>query len=89
MTLPVIYAFEHAGPDDRASLEAVWRTPQPSADQIAAAVALIERLGGRAYTRAQAASYRDRALAELAGAGVVDGAVMDSIRGIVTGVIKA
>jgi len=89
MTLPVIYAFEHAGADDRARLGAIWQTPEPTADQVAEAVALIERLGGRDYTREQAREHRDRALAELEAAGVVHGEVLESIRGIVLGVIKA
>src|SRR5450759_3670957 len=72
MTLPVIYAFEHAEPGDRERLEAIWRTGKPDHDQIAEAVSLIERLGGREFTRTQAASYRDQALAELEAAGVSD-----------------
>jgi geranylgeranyl diphosphate synthase type I len=89
MTLPVIYAFEHAGPQDRARLEAIWRTEEPSAVQVAEAVALLERLGGRDYTRDQAHIKRDEALAELEAAGVVGGDALESIRGIVLGVIKA
>jgi geranylgeranyl diphosphate synthase type I len=89
MTLPVIYAFEHAGAEDRARLEAVWHTSEPTADQVAETVALIERLGGRDYTREQAHRHRDEALAELEAAGVVGGEVLESIRGIVLGVIKA
>jgi geranylgeranyl diphosphate synthase type I len=89
MTLPVIYAFEHAGPEDRARLEAIWRTEEPADCEVAEAVALIERLGGRDYTRDQARERRDRALAELEAAGVVKSDVLESIRGIVLGVIKA
>ncbi len=89
MTLPVIYAFEHAGANDRARLGEIWQTPEPTADQVAEAVALIERLGGRDYTREQAREHRDRALGELEAAGVVHGEVLESIRGIVLGVIKA
>jgi geranylgeranyl diphosphate synthase type I len=89
MTLPVIYAFEHAGPTDREGLEAVWRTKEPDDDQVAAAVALIEKVGGREYTRDQAREYRDRALAELDAAGVVDADALDSLRDIIVGVIKA
>jgi len=89
MTLPVIYAFEHASPADRARLEAIWRTETPTDDQVAATVELIERLGGRDYTRDQARSYRDKALAELDAAGVVDAAALESLRDIIVGVIKA
>ncbi len=59
MTLPVIYAFEHAGPSDRMGLEAVWKIDHPDGGQIAATAALIEKLGGRDYTRDQARLYRD------------------------------
>jgi geranylgeranyl diphosphate synthase type I len=89
MTLPVIYAFEHAGDEDRACLESIWRTQAPTAAQVAEAVELIERLGGREYTRSQAAAYRDKALSELEAAGVSDAAALASLRGIVVDVIKA
>ena len=89
MTLPVIYAFEHAGPNDRGRLEAIWRTGKPDHDQIAEAVSLIETLGGREYTRSQAASYRDQALAELEAAGVSDAEALDSLRSVIVDAIKA
>ena len=89
MTLPVIYAFEHASQSDRMGLEAVWRTESPDDGLVAAAVALIEKLGGRDYTRDQARAYRDRALAELDAAGVVDAGALESLRQIMVGVIKA
>jgi geranylgeranyl diphosphate synthase type I len=89
MTLPVIYAFEHASKSDRMRLEAVWRTEVPDNGQVAAAVDLIERLGGRDYTRDRAREYRDRALAELDAAGVVDAGALESLRQIMVGVIKA
>lgn len=89
MTLPVIYAFEHAGPGDRKALETVWRTVTPDAGQVAAAVALIERLGGRDYTRTKAREYRDQALAELHAAGVVDAAALEALRDLIVGVIEA
>ncbi len=88
-TLPAIYAFEHTGPEDRARLQAIWRTKAPGEDEVAEAVALIERAGGRDYTREEAARRRDRALAELDATGVVSPEVLESIRGIVLGVIKA
>jgi geranylgeranyl diphosphate synthase type I len=89
MTLPVIYAFEQATPSERAGLEAVWKTEAPDAGQVAAAVALIERLGGRDYTRDQARRYRDEALTELDAAGVVDADALDALRDIIVGAIKA
>jgi geranylgeranyl diphosphate synthase type I len=89
MTLPVIYAFEHAGPEDRGRLEAVWRTDNPAAELVDEAVALIEKVGGRDYTRDRAREYRDRAVTELDAAGVVDADALESLRGIIVGVIKA
>ena len=83
MTLPVIYAFQHAGPEDIAVLERVWRTDEPKDGQVADAVALIERLGGREYTRDQARWHRDRALTELEAAGVVDAEALESLRSII------
>ncbi len=50
---------------------------------------MIERLGGREYTRSQAATYRDQALAELEAAGVSDAEALDSLRDMIVGVIKA
>ena len=89
MTLPVIYAFEHAAPEECLRLEAIWRTDAPAAGQVAEAVALIEKLGGRDYTRDQARHQRDRALSELEAAGVIDAEALESLRGIIMGVIKA
>jgi geranylgeranyl pyrophosphate synthase len=89
MTLPVIYAFNHAGPEECAILERVWQTAEPSDGPVAEAVGLIERLGGREYTRDQARQYRDKALAELEAAGVVDAEALESLRKIIVDVIKA
>jgi geranylgeranyl diphosphate synthase type I len=89
MTLPVIYAFEHATGEERGRLESVWQTDAPDGGQVADAVTLIERLGGRDYTREQAREHRDRALAELTAAGVVDANALEALRGIIVGAIKA
>lgn len=89
MTLPVIYAFDHAGPEECAILQRVWQTAEPSDGPVAEAVALIERLGGRDYTRDEARRYRDEALAELEAAGVVDAEALELLRKIIVDVIKA
>lgn len=88
-TLPVIYAFEHAGPEDRARLETLWRAESPGDGRVEEAVRIIERLGGRDYTRDLARQYRDEALAELDAAGVVDPDALASLRELVMAVIKA
>jgi geranylgeranyl diphosphate synthase type I len=88
-TLPVIYAFEHAGPEDRERLAELYRRTDPSMDDVAEIVRILERTGARDYTRDQARRHRDEALAELAAAGVVDGAARARLEGIITSVITA
>ena len=88
-TLPVIYAAEHAGPEDRARLLELYATPDPSPAEVAEIVSILERVGARDYTRATARRYRDEALAELDAAGVVDPAARDRLEQIIVGVISA
>ncbi len=108
-TLPVIYAFEHADPADRARLEALYAAdasgsrkrpdprsdllpgthPEPSPDAVAEIVAILERTGGREFTRAEAQRHRDEALAHLAASGVVDATARQRLEAIVVGVISA
>ena len=70
-TLPVIYAHETAGPEDRARLQALYAAPDRTPAEVAEVVAILERTGAREYTREQARRYRDEALAELDAAGVL------------------
>ena len=88
-TLPVIYAAEHAGPEDRARLLALYAMRDPSAADIAEIVSILERVGARDYTRDAARRYRDAALAELDAAGVVAPAVRARLEEIIVGVISA
>ena len=88
-TLPVIYAFEHAGPEDRARLDALYREPDPSPADVAEVVAILERAGARDYTRDQARRYRDEAIAELDAAGVVQPAARERLEQIIVSVISA
>jgi geranylgeranyl diphosphate synthase, type I len=88
-TLPVIYAFQHAGPEDRSRLAELYARERATADDVAEIVALLERTGARSYTREQARRHRDEALAELAAAGVVDGPARERLEGIITSVITA
>ena len=88
-TLPVIYAAEHAGPDDRDRLLALYATSDPTADELAEIVAILERVGAREYTRDEARRYRDEALAELDAAGVVDPAARARLEQIIVSVISA
>jgi geranylgeranyl diphosphate synthase, type I len=88
-TLPVIYAHEHAGPEDRARIEALLATPELSADEVAELVSILERTGARDYTRDQARRYRDEALAELDAAGVVSADARARLEEIIVGAISA
>ena len=88
-TLPVIYAFEHAGLDDRARLEAVYLARDPDPATVGEAVAILERVGARDYTRDQARRYRDEALTHLDAAGVVRPEVRARIEEIIVSVISA
>ena len=88
-TLPVIFAAEHAGPDDRARLLELYAAPEPTQAELAEIVAILERVGAREYTRNEARRYRDEALAELDAAGVVDPAARARLEQIIVGVISA
>jgi geranylgeranyl diphosphate synthase type I len=88
-TLPVLYAFEHAGPDDRARLELLYRNGRPTEAEVTEAVAILERLGAREYTRDAARRYRDEALAELDAAGVVEPSARARLGEIIRSVISA
>ena len=88
-TLPVIYAAEHAGPEDRARLLELYATPDPSPTEIAEIVEILERVGAHDYTRDQARRYRDEALAELDAAGVVSAPARARLEEIIVGVISA
>ena len=88
-TLPVIYAFEHAGPEDRERLAALYGNGGPGAAEVDEIVAILERTGARDYTRDQARRYRDEALAELDAAGVVDATARARLEEIIVSVIAA
>jgi geranylgeranyl diphosphate synthase type I len=88
-TLPVIYAHEHAGPEDRERLVDLYASADPSEADIAEVIAILERTGAREYTRDQARRYRDEALAELDAAGVVRAEARARLQEIIVGVISA
>jgi geranylgeranyl diphosphate synthase type I len=88
-TLPVIYAVEHAGPEDRERLLALYAQREPTDATVAEIVAILERVGARDYTRDQARRYRDEALAELDAAGVVAPSARARLEEIIVGVISA
>ena len=88
-TLPVIYALEHAAPDDRARLLALYATVEPSTADISEAMAILERTGAQDYTRSEALRWRDEAIRELDAAGVVEPAARAKLAEIMHGVISA
>ena len=88
-TLPVIYAFEHAGPEDRERLRALYGNGGPAGADVAEVVAILERTGARDYTREQARRHRDEALAELDAAGVVEPEARARLEDIIVSVISA
>jgi geranylgeranyl diphosphate synthase type I len=88
-TLPVLYALEHGGPEDVERLRELQRSPEPTVDDVAEAVRILERSGARDYTRDQARRYRDEALAELSAAGVVEPDARERLEEIVRNVISA
>jgi geranylgeranyl diphosphate synthase type I len=88
-TLPVIYAFEHAGPEDRERLARLYGNGGPTDADVGEIVRILERSGARDYTRDQARRHRDEALAELDAAGVVDPAARARLEEIIVSVIAA
>jgi geranylgeranyl diphosphate synthase type I len=88
-TLPVIYAYEHADATDRERLTTFYRLEHPTADDVDAAVAVLEHTGAADYTRRQARHYRDVALAELDAAGVLNPAARARLEQIIVSVISA
>ena len=88
-TLPVMYAFQHAGPEDRDRLAELYALPEPVDEQIAEVVAILERSGAQDFTRAEAQRYRDECLAELDALTVVETAAREKLKGIIVGVISA
>ncbi len=88
-TLPVMYAFQHAGRADRDRLAELYSLPEPGDEQIAEVVAILERSGARDFTRAEAQRYRDECLAELEALTVVEPEAREKLKGIIVGVISA
>ena len=88
-TLPVIYAWQHAGPEDRERLTELYGNGGPTADDVAEIIAILERTGAHDYTRDEARRYRDEALAELDAAGVVDPDARARLEEIIVSVIAA
>ena len=88
-TLPVLYAFQNATPADRERLTDLYAKGDPTPDDIAEIVAILERSGAQEFTRSEARRHRDDCLAELEGLDVVGTAARDRLNGIILAVITA
>ncbi len=88
-TLPILFAMEHAGPEDAHRLREIFGREVPGPAEVEEVLAVLERTGAREYTRAQARRHRDEALAQLIASGVVDGEAMDRLHAIVVATISA
>ena len=84
-----MYALEHATPDDRARLRALYSDPDPTAEVIAEAMAIVDRTGAQEYTRSEARRWRDTAIAELDAAGVVQPEAREKLEQVMRSVISA
>ena len=88
-TLPVIYAHETGGPEDRARLAELYAQAAPTPEDVAEIVAILDRTGAREHTRDEAHRYRDEALAELDAAGVVSPAARERLEQLIVAAISA
>ena len=88
-TLPVLYAAEHANTEDRGTLDRLFSTPNPDAALVAAGLAVLERTGAEAYTREQAAIWRERALKEIHSVKAMNPRAIERLEEILTRVISA
>jgi geranylgeranyl diphosphate synthase, type I len=88
-TLPIIYALENAGPEDRERLHVILARSDLPKEELAEARAIIERTGGADYTRREARRYRDEALGELDRLGTLEGDARDRLRLIIVSAISA
>jgi geranylgeranyl diphosphate synthase, type I len=88
-TLPVLYALEHATPNDRARLQVLLGQPQLMVAETDEIRLLLERAGARTYTRDQARHHRDEALTQLARTGAADESARERLAQIITSVIEA
>jgi geranylgeranyl diphosphate synthase type I len=88
-TLPVIYAFAHATPEDRVRLGELYDNGSLAPEHVAEIVSILERSGAREYTRDQARLHRDRALAELDAASTLEAEPRARLEEIIRSVISA
>lgn len=78
MSLPMVHAYQHAGPD-RTIIERIYRQEQVEPADIAELLALLERTGSRAHVAALANHEHERALAALARVRPIDTAALQAL----------
>jgi geranylgeranyl diphosphate synthase type I len=90
-TLPLIYGLREATGADADRLDLILRRPghTASAEEVAEARDILERIGARDYTRSRAAEYRDGALAEITAVGSVEAEAVDRLSQVVRAAISA
>jgi geranylgeranyl diphosphate synthase type I len=88
-TLPVIYALEHAGPDDRDRLRQILTLPEAGTGALTEARIILERAGARDFTRSEARRHRNEALAALERSGALEGRAIERLREIIVSAIAA
>ncbi len=88
-TLPVLYALEHATPEDRARLVALYDRADPTPEEVEEARSILERTGARDYARGEARRLRDEALAALDATGVMEGEARERLRELMLSAISA
>ena len=65
VTLPLIYALPRFSPAQRADVDALMTTPEPTTEQVAAVVAHVRAVGGLDYAKGRAQRLAEEAAAEL------------------------
>ncbi|HEX8903725.1 MAG TPA: polyprenyl synthetase family protein [Longimicrobiaceae bacterium] len=78
VTLPLIYALPRLSKADRKGVEAFFRNPEPTDDEIHAVVELVARHGGLEYARGAALQAAQRAGDALEG--LPEGPVLEALR---------
>ena len=85
----MLYAFEHAGPEDRDRLAELAALATPTRTTSARSSPSSTAPAPRTTPGTQARRQRDEALAELDGMGVGDDVAREKLRGIILSVITA
>jgi octaprenyl-diphosphate synthase len=86
VTLPLIASLPRMGPAERAEVEALMRTPEPSDAQIQDVIAAVGEAGGLEYARERAHRLADQADTELDA--LAPSAARDALRASIAYVVE-